>query len=342
MKKYIAALIILLNNQISTAGTIFNVALSNHTLTVTPVFNPQAPNKLYKHVGVKITNTGYNLGQCTPIDNKFCIFPASTDAPAKLTLSGPSGPVTMIVCLNALGQTATCEYHSVNIPGIIFITPDGYSGNLNGVAGADALCNAQAYMAGSLIAPGRTFKALLLDHNRTPCSNPLNDTLGQCGGKFAKDWPLIPGTVYYQPNGIDVFNTVNEFGVFDGEMIVLQDPSGVASTAQFWSGIQSVHSTIDGLHINGWAFDDMNPPADHSVYAENLASCSNWTSSTPSIHGAVGSAGKYQGNVLGPVAPNLWGNYYYFDDESVNYLFNLFSISAYYTCDGPASLVCVG
>lgn len=326
----------------ATSGRLFNVTLSGATLTITPVYNPQAPNKLYEHAGVKITTPGFSVSQCTPLNNGFCSFPTSSNDPASIAVSGPSGIATVRVCLNATGQTATCENHQIDAPHIIFITQDGYSGNLGGVAGADVKCNDQAYMSGSTIPPGRTFQALLVSSTRYPCSNPSGNDAGACGDSFVGNWPLIPGTVYYQPNGESIFNKVNENGVFDGEIVALQSAAGDASVAQFWSGVQSVHSTPDGLHIDAWAFADMNPNADQSVYKANLAHCQNWTSSMSSVHGSVGSAGRFQGNLLGPVLQSTWGNYYYFSDDTVNYLFNLFSISAYYNCDGPASLVCVG
>ena len=325
------------------AGNLFSVNLVGGTLTIATTYNPKAPNKVYQQAGVKLSGAGLTLSQCTLENNGFCRFSVSTNAPASLSLSGPSGPITATVCLNAVGNGLSCENHQINVPAIIFITQNGYSGNLAGVAGADGICNNEAYMAGSVIPSGRTFKALLLSPTRYPCSNPHGNSTGSCGGAFpSSDWPLTPGTVYYQPNGVDVFNTVNANGVFDGETVTFQTVSGGASVAQFWSGIQSVHSTPEGFHIDGWAFDDMNPSADNQVYTSNLAYCNDWLSSSSSAHGSVGSAGRYEGNVLAPLPLSTWGNYYYFSNTLVGYLFNAFITSAYYTCDGPASLVCVG
>lgn len=345
MKKWTTAFLIIFSYIPFTnvfASNYFNVTLTGATLTIAPTFNPKAPNKVYPNAGIKITSAGFTLSQCTPQTNKFCTFAASANAPANLVVSGPSGTITVTACLNATKNTANCEIHSINLPAIIFITQNGYNGNLNGVEGADALCNSEAYGAGSQVPPGRTFKALLLSPTRYPCSNPNGDHSGGCKGRYANDWPLVPGTVYYHPNGFTIFNTVNENGVFDGEVVTLQDVQGNASIAQFWSGIQSVHSTSDGFHIDAWAFDDMNPNADQTAYTTNLAYCQNWTSSNATIHGNVGSAGRVEGNLRSPVPTAQWGNYYNFQDNALSYLFNIFDISAYYTCDGPASLVCVG
>ncbi|MCX7114663.1 MAG: DUF1554 domain-containing protein [Gammaproteobacteria bacterium] len=324
------------------ANNIFNVTLTGGTFTIAPVYNPIAPNKPYPNAGVKISSPRFTLSHCTPQPNQFCTFPVSTNAPASLAISGPSGPITLTACLNGTKKTANCEEHVITIPAIIFITQTGYSGDLNGTTGADALCNNEAYGAGSQVPPGRTFKALLVSSTRYPCSNPNGNTVGGCLGIFQKDWPLVPNTVYYQPNGATVFNTVNENGVFDDEVVTLQDVQGNASVAQFWSGVQSVHSTPDGFHIDAWAFDDMNPDADQISYRTSLADCQNWSSSHAGINGNVGSAARIDGGLRSPVPVAQWGNYYNFQDNDRSYLFNLFNISAYYTCDGPASLVCVG
>lgn len=345
MRQWTIALFILFSSsQVvnATTGNFFNVTLSGATLTISTIYNPNAPNKVYEHAGVKIGDSGYTLSQCTPQSNGFCSFPISSNAPVSLMLSGPSGPEVVTVCLNVTGNhPLSCEQYQIVVPFIIFITQGGYNGNLGGVAGADQICNSQAYVAGSLIPPGRTFKALMLSQTRYPCSNPYGGASGLCGGSFASDWPLFPGNVYYQPNGIDVFNTVNQNAVFNGEVTTLEDVAGNASVAQFWSGTQSVHSTPDGFHIDAWAFADMNPNADQGAYSTNLAYCDSWTSSSSSVNGSVGTSGRQQGSLLGPLAPSTWGNYYKFNDDSYGYLFNLF-IGTYYTCDGMASLVCVG
>ena len=129
------------------ASNYFNHTFAGSTLTIAPTFNPKAPNKSYK-AGIKIVTPGFTLSQCTPLNNQFCTFPASTDAPANIIIAGPSGATTFTACLNATKNTANCENHTFTIPAIIFITQQGYTGDLNGVTGADALCNSEAYGTG--------------------------------------------------------------------------------------------------------------------------------------------------------------------------------------------------
>ena len=169
----------------------------------------------------------------------------------------------------------------------------------------------------------------------------MSDNSGRCKGTFANDWPLVPGTFYYQPNGLTVFNVVNENGVFDGEFVTLQDAKGNTSIAGF--GLVCNRSIVPlKAFIDAWAFDNMNPTASQASYTTNLAYCQNWTSANSSVHGSVGSAGRFEGNLSGPVPVAQWGNYYNFQDNILSYLFNIFNSSAYYTCDGKASLICVG
>lgn len=320
---------------------LFNTILTGATLTITPTYNPQAPDKMY-HPGIHIVSPGFSVSHCNLQSNAFCTFAASNNQPANLEISGPSGELIVNLCLNPNKPTASCEMHHMVVPPVIFITQSSYSGDLNGITGADALCNNQAYISGSILPPGRQFKALLLSTERYPCSNPSNNDSGQCNHLFANDWPLISNMTYYKPDGVTIAGRTNRYGVFDENIIALQDMAGHESIAQFWSGIQSVHSSADGFHIDAWAFDDMHPNRDQQAYANNLAYCQNWHSASATAHGSVGSTDRIDGTLSGPVPLNEWGNYYQFYDDDLSYLFNLFTISAYYTCDGLAKLVCVG
>ena len=73
---------------------------------ITPVFNPHAPNKVYGNAGVNIITKGFTVSQCTHLNNNFCTFSVSTNAPANLALSGPSGTAIVTVCLNGTGDTS--------------------------------------------------------------------------------------------------------------------------------------------------------------------------------------------------------------------------------------------
>lgn len=99
------------------------------------------------------------------------------------------------------------------------------SGNLGGTAGADALCMAS---------PNRrttgTFKAILVDANRSICTSPY------CGsGSTPVDWVLLPSTTYYMNS---VGNEV-AFMTTDGNAIVTQAMLGgvLGGGTNFWIGM---------------------------------------------------------------------------------------------------------
>lgn len=254
-----------------------------------------------------------------------------------------------------MGKKYSCENQIISIqnpppppviPHIIFITSTTYTGNLGGVSGADALCQAAAYQSGSIIPyPGLTFKALLVTNTRYPCSSIDGGVSGSCGGTFANDWPLVVGMPYKLADGVTDFNTVNQYGAFDGSNPTILNEMGVSPTgnrANFWIGIQSVLTNPGASDIVGWAYTDMNSAADSIQYSLNLASCNNFTDDSGTYSGSYGTVGNAI-FVSGTSPGSTWGNYYSFDDSGSSYLVNVFNASDRNVCDNSTSLpiVCV-
>lgn len=215
----------------------------------------------------------------------------------------------------------------------IFITVNDYRGNLGRESGADQKCQIEAELAGLF----GDYAALLVTESRYPCG-----TGGLCAGNHASvDWPLTSGDIYYNPSG-SIFNTVNVNAVFDGSESRIEFSDGSPTDGfDFWSGIQSVLTSSDGLDIVGWAYIDENPTQDNSVYADNLANCNNFTSSESTENGAFGVTNTSTYVEDGTVPANTWGNYFYFSNTNSAYNINVWSIGFFHECNSSARLVCV-
>lgn len=326
-------------------GSHFRFSTSGYTLTV----NTTTPNRTYPNAGIQIISPGYTVsGNVFPTKDGFYLFSVSDTVAATINLIGPSGEIRIKLCLDGVGKKYSCEYQTVSgiaspdDQHIIFVTSTTYSGDLGGTAGADALCQAVAYQSGSLITfPGLKFKALLVTPTRYPCSSINGGVSGSCGGSYASsDWPLVPGTPYMYSDGITFFNTVNQYGVFDGSNTIIDDETGFAPLLTFfWMGIQSIFINSAATDIAAWAYTDMNSAADGTNYATYLASCNGFTDATGSDNGSVGANGNTPFVVLSPPALT-WGNYFYFSDSGLSNAGNLFNVGNQ-PCNTLSPIVCV-
>lgn len=110
----------------------------------------------------------------------------------------------------------------------IFVTVDAYTGNLGGIAGADAICNADTTRPDY----SKLYKALLADNsNRFPClfgtvcANPTRLS--------SRDWSLQPFVTYVRPDNQPIMKT-NAAGIYP--FGVLSNPIG-AGTQTTWTGL---------------------------------------------------------------------------------------------------------
>ncbi len=88
----------------------------------------------------------------------------------------------------------------------IFITAATYDGNLGGVAGADAKCQADANRPNA-----STYKALLVDgYYRVACTQGNEN----CAASQHVDWVLAANTVYVRSNGSAIIGTTTSAGIF--------------------------------------------------------------------------------------------------------------------------------
>ena len=111
-------------------------------------------------------------------------------------------------------------------PKYIFVTMATHAGNLGGVAGADAMCQADSQ------ATGRIFKALIVDKtNRVACTT-ANCTTG--GAAEHKDWVLESSREYRRLATTTVIGTANGVGLFPFPLT-----NAFAASGSWWTGTQN-------------------------------------------------------------------------------------------------------
>jgi hypothetical protein len=137
----------------------------------------------------------------------------------------------------------------------IFVTTATFSGNLGGIAGADAKCNADAGKPNASV-----YKAILLDgFSRTACSG-VNCTPAT-GVEQSLDWPLFPGKNYVRADGVTVVATSNANALFAAPLT----NSIATGGAQVWTGLNIDWTTA-------------------------IDTCSNWSDSTSGFSGGRATA----------------------------------------------------
>ncbi|MGL5743074.1 MAG: DUF1554 domain-containing protein [Legionella sp.] len=329
-------------------GNHFNafVPPASSTINITTT----TPHWTYPTAGIKILSSGYKVVGKSPAPNGYVLFSVSDTQPANITLSGPVGTANIRLCLNGTGKTYTCEDYTISVYSshVIFVSSTQYTGNLQGSAltaeqGADAICQSVAAASGNTLLNGLTFKSLLVTHARYPCS--IVNGKANCTGSFATNWHLVVVAPYVYADGKTLYNTVNQYGVFDGSNRIINDENNNTSFNSFWSGIQRIFSNSYSSDIAAWVSQDMNAAEDSNQYTTNLASCSGFTSEGGSDNGSIGFPGD-QPLTFGVIPPLTWVNYSTsgFNDSLFpyqGYLTNLFSVGFAFPCEFPESLICV-
>ncbi len=136
----------------------------------------------------------------------------------------------------------------------IFVTAGSYSGNLGGVAGADAYCMS----ASNKPAGTSTYKALIVDgSSRVAC------TTASCSGGTAEHvgWVLAASTPYYRTDCATWINTTNSNGLLS---FGLTNPISTSNVGA-WTGMNNTWRTTANT-------------------------CGSWTSSSSGSNGDLGFA----------------------------------------------------
>lgn len=164
------------------------------------------------------------------------------------TATGGTGTISGA---NVTNITVDCVYTNA----IIFITNTPVTGNIGGVAGADALCAADANKPDS-----RTYKALIVDGTaRVACTNVgcFSGTSGQT------DWVLAASTDYYRSDATTIIGTTTANKVFN--LVTGLTNSLTDSSLYIWTGL-----------IGDWTTAS--------------DTCTQWTSASNALTATVGTA----------------------------------------------------
>ena len=310
--------------------------VSNPRLTISTTI----PEHTYVAAGIKISSTKAavtNLEGCVPYSNGFCLFSVSNSQPARIFINNPTA--TPIVFLS---HTQTQGDMSNN------------SQTLTGTAGANAICNADAQIYGTpAVKAHSNYTALLITSSLTPCSQ-INNVNG-CAGPYATpQWPLKPGTTYFNPDGITPFNTVTSNAIFPDTSPQglsypdLTYPDGTTPPIQtpFWFGPMSIFLNETPTAITGWAYANL---ANSPDYDRNFSLCTlnggvepglEWMSQNSSYQGAYGmTALAFHCGSFNCGATNAWQNYYTnnIDGEESD----TFSAADWHHCNADKGLLCV-
>jgi hypothetical protein len=140
----------------------------------------------------------------------------------------------------------------------IFVTQSTYTGNLGGVSGADAKCEADANKPAT-----GTYKAMLVNevvNQRQAC------TSSYCTDSTQNiDWVMKPDTTYIRASDFAKLSTTNAAGIFRLDISPMTSSFAVGAQKSYWGGFSNPVK---------WATDSNH--------------CQNWTSSTSGEKGGRG------------------------------------------------------
>ena len=151
----------------------------------------------------------------------------------------------------------------------IFVTAAIYDGNLGGVAGADAKCQADANRPNA-----STYKALLVDgYYRVACTQGN----ANCAANQHVDWVLAANTVYVRSNGSTIIGTTNSEGIFPWSGGALSNSIG-PDVATAYTGLGSDWTRYPGCG--------------------SYCDCTWFTKNTSGDSGSIGQAASLTSNMI--------------------------------------------
>jgi hypothetical protein len=124
MKKIFMLIFITLCNfffQYASAASspLFTLAVSGNILKI----NTKTPGWFYQYAGIKFITPEYSIiGKVPQPENGYYLFSVSDTYPAVLKIKGPAGTARIIVCLNGVGDTYSCEQYPITISNFPTIT----------------------------------------------------------------------------------------------------------------------------------------------------------------------------------------------------------------------------
>ena len=168
---------------------------------------------------------------------------------------------------DAAGHEALYSPQYVTTAGKIFVTASSSTGDLGGIAGADAKCQSDTNKP----ADGRTYKALISVNTGTAATSRIACTSANCttgGAGEHTDWVLKDNTPYTRTDGTAI-TTTSALGLFNFNLTIpIKDSLQVA-----WTGLVA----------------DFTPKASH---------CVRWTSAAGGSDGGSGIVNQQASNAI--------------------------------------------
>jgi hypothetical protein len=211
---------------------------------------------------VTIPISSSNIAEGTVSATSLTFTPANYNTPQTITVTGVNDLVAdgdinyNIVTGNA--SSSDSNYNGLNPTDLsltnidvgekrTFITSTGLNGNIGGVVGADALCNADA--AKPSILPN-VYKAMIVDGITRRASSSPN------AGNSQIAWVLLPNTTYFRSDGTTQIMTTNANSIFIFGM--LTNSFGV-SMIPYWTGLNADWTTSSNRCVTGWTIAGGSP-----------------------------------------------------------------------------------
>lgn len=259
----------LTNNDNDTAG--FTATPASGLVTKTGGVTATTQLKLSSQPTANVTfsvmsdNTGAG-DVTTPASKSFTFTNANWNTNQALTITGAATLATYKIVINGTvastdpkysGITGTVLHTGIGATNIaagdrfIFYTSTASNGNLGGVAGADAKCNAAPNKPNS-----STYKAIIGGGGRTAC------TTANCSGGPTEhdDWVLYPNQKYVRTGDALEIATTTANGIFTFPLVnAISD-----SSSSPWTGIKQDWTTSSSTCTN-WNWTSGNGLAGSSI-----------------------------------------------------------------------------
>jgi Protein of unknown function (DUF1554) len=252
---------------IAAPGPLFTVTAAGNTMTVTPT-----ASHYYPDMGIKLSS-GHTVGSCTPHSNGFCRFAASNTNPKVLTLTGPLGNLSGIICLNGPGKYSCQKFTLTSFCNTsggacrVFVTSTLHDGDLGGITGGNAICQNLATAAGL----GGTWKAWLSTSSVTARANiQYDDNIRYVRAATGEE--IAPkGVLVLDNDGATPLS--NSIGL---------DENGISHLSSSWTGTNT-NGTAFGTNCMDWGdntggsghFGDPNFTDNFWTLTGGLGACSS-------------------------------------------------------------------
>lgn len=129
---------------------------------------------------------------------------------------------------------------------LMYVTNEKYWGNLGGISGADAKCQADTQCPN-----GKACKAIIMASNeRYACTSK-----SACGGTNSKEWVLTPNTTYLNTES-QIISTTNSAGTFGSDGVFVFNFPIKSDENKAWTGFDNYFMINKDANCQNWTIGD--------------------------------------------------------------------------------------